>query len=130
LVTGSSIALILAPTYGMVGLIATLIVSPLPGPLYGLHWIKSNLGIEPEWQSSGKIYLSVALSGVPAALLANTQLNVWLKLFGGAAIFLIIYLSITRILHIFDKGDKDLLRAILGERGVLSRLGNRLIDLL
>jgi O-antigen/teichoic acid export membrane protein len=131
LVTGGSIALLLAPRFGMVGLIVTLIVSPLPGILYGLRWIKGNLGVGPDCRSSVKIYFCVVVSAVPTALIAFMQVNVWLKLVGGAGVFMFVYFASTKLLHVFGKGDYATLRAILGDgEGLFSRVGNRLIDLL
>jgi O-antigen/teichoic acid export membrane protein len=131
LVTGATIALLLAPRFGMVGLIVTLIVSPLPGMLYGLYWIKGNLGIEPDWKSSGKIYFCVMISTVPAIVLASMDVNAWLKLLCGAGLFMLTYLASTKLLHIFGKEDYTILKAMLGDgEGLFSRVGNRFIDLL
>jgi O-antigen/teichoic acid export membrane protein len=130
LATGVPIALYLVPNYGIIGLIFTLIISPLFGIIYGLIWIRRNLHIKPDWRSSAKIYSSVAVSTVFTLIFVETQSNLWVKLFGGAAIFVASYFILVKALRILDPTDYVLFRAILGETGILSRLVNRLIDII
>jgi O-antigen/teichoic acid export membrane protein len=130
LLTGVPLALFLVPNYGMIGLILTLIVSPLPSVLYGLFWVKKNLFMGPDWSSGAKIFSSVFLSTLLTLFFVGVQSNLWVMLFGGATIFLVLYLVMIRVLRVLDRSDYEFFRAIVGETGVLARLVNRIIDLI
>jgi hypothetical protein len=114
----------------MIGLILTLIVSPLPSVLYGLFWVKKNLFMGPDWSSGAKIFSSVFLSTLLTLFFVGVQSNLWVMLFGGATIFLVLYLVMIRVLRVLDRSDYEFFRAIVGETGVLARLVNRIIDLI
>jgi O-antigen/teichoic acid export membrane protein len=129
LLTGGPLALYLIPNYGIFGLILTLIISPLPSISYGLFWVKRNLGISPDWRSSAKIYSSVIISSGFTLIFVWVQSNLWVRLFGGAAIFLVSYFVMIRVLRVLDSTDYEMIRMIVSDMGVLSRMVNRLIDL-
>ncbi len=122
LVTGGPLALFLVPNYGIIGLILTLIVSPLPSVVYGLLWVKRNLHIGLDWRSSVKIYSSVIFSSILTLLFVGIQSNLWVKLFGGATIFLALYLFMIKVQNVLDVADYRMFKAILGDTGVLARL--------
>jgi O-antigen/teichoic acid export membrane protein len=130
LFTGGPLALFLVPLYGIYGLILTLIVSPMPGIIYGLVWVRDSLHITLDWGSSAKIYSSVAVSSILTLLFVGAQSNLWVRLIGGAAIFAFSCLVMVRVLRVLNASDYVLFRAILGETSVLSRLVNRLIDVI
>ena len=127
LVTGCPLALILVPNYGIIGLILTLIVSPLPSVVYGLLWVKRNLHIGLDWKSSVKVYSSVIFSSILTLFFVGIQSNLWIKLFGGAAIFLALYLFMIKVQNVLDVTDYRMFKAILGDTGVLARLVDRLM---
>jgi O-antigen/teichoic acid export membrane protein len=130
LAAGVPLALLLTPSLGILGLITALIISPLPGTLYGLRWIKRNLGITPEWKSSIKITIGAAISTSLTMLFASTQSDAWVKLIAGASIFMATYLFMVKILRVLDTADANVFKAMLSDRGALTKLGNMLIDFL
>jgi O-antigen/teichoic acid export membrane protein len=130
LFTGSPLALYLIPNFGIVGVVLTMLIAPLPGYAYSIFWIKRNLGLSLDWGSSGRIYLSVIPSAWLTLLFVGTQSNLWVELFGGAAIFVLSYLVMIKVLRVLDHTDYEMFRAIVGDTGVLALLVNRFIDLI
>ena len=130
LFTGSPLALFLIPNHGIIGVILTMLIAPLPGYAYSLHWVKRNLGLSLDWGSSGRIYLSVIPSTLLTLLFVGTQSNLWVELFGGAVIFASLFLVMIKALRVLDHTDYEMFRAIVGDTGVLALLVNRLIDLI
>jgi O-antigen/teichoic acid export membrane protein len=130
LFTGSLLALYLIPNFGIIGMILTLIFAQLPGSAYGLYWISKNLGLNPDWGSSGRIYSSVIPSTLLTLLFIGTQSNVWVELFVGAAIFILSYLAMIKVLRVLDHMDYEMFRAIVGDKGMIAWLVNSFIDLI
>jgi len=128
LIIGAPLSMMLIPRLGITGLIATLIITPLPSILYSIHWIKKNLKLELDWSSSAKIYASSI-----AALLTTTgatmiaQGNAWLQLILGAAIYLATYLAALKLTHALNDDDYKMFRAIIGDAGPLAGPLNRLL---
>jgi O-antigen/teichoic acid export membrane protein len=130
LFTGSPLALYLIPNFGIIGVIFTMLIAPLPSVVYSIFWVRRNLGFGPDWGSSGRIFSSIILSTLLTLLLVGTQANLWVELFGGAAIFVLSYLVMIKILRVLDRTDYEMFRAIVGDTGVFARLVNPLIDLI
>lgn len=130
LFTGSPLALYLIPNFGIIGVILTMLIAPLPGYAYSLFWVKRNLGLSPDWGSSGRIYLSVIPSTLLTLIFVGTQSNLWVELFVGSAIFILLFLVMIKVLRVLDHTDYEMFRAIVGDTGVLALLVNRMIDLI
>lgn len=58
---GLPLSLWLIPQYGVIGMIFCMIVAPRAGLIYGLWWIKKNLGFSFSSASSIKIYISALI---------------------------------------------------------------------
>jgi hypothetical protein len=87
-----------------------------------LLWVTRNLQIGLDWRSSVKIYSSVIFSSILTLLFVGIQSNPWVRLFGGATIFLALYLFMIKVQNVLDVADYRIFRAILGDTGVLARL--------
>ncbi|RLI16004.1 hypothetical protein DRO49_05035, partial [Candidatus Bathyarchaeota archaeon] len=131
LLLGLPMALILIPRFGVVGLIATLIVSPRLGLIYGLYWIWRRYGFTVDFKSSAKIYLSAAAAFLGVELLLRfTALTPWMSLLLGAAVYIPLYLILTVLLRVLDEGDLRNLRRMVRALGPLSTLFTPLLSLL
>ncbi|RLI08401.1 hypothetical protein DRO24_01300 [Candidatus Bathyarchaeota archaeon] len=131
LLLGLPLAFILIPRFGVVGLIATLIVSPRLGLFYGLYWIWRNYGFTVDFPSSGKIYLSAGIALLVVwPLLLSLHLSPWLSLLLGASLYILLYLLLTVLLRLLDERDLRNLRRMVEALGPLSTFLNPLLSLL
>lgn len=112
---GLPLSLVLTPRFGILGLIATILVAGIPSLVMGLWWVKEHYGFSVDWLSSTKIYLT---SGTAAAItyIILFKLNTcsWMKLVTGGMIFIIIYLTMAPLIGAVNKTDLNNLREILG----------------
>jgi stage V sporulation protein B len=122
LLIGGPMALILVPRYGIVGLLACLIVSPYPPLLYIHYFIKRNLGITFDITSSNRIYLSSIVSlAATLALLMVINLAPTMQLFAGAVAYLVTYLLMLKATRTLNDDDYRMFNSMLGTTGPLSK---------
>ena len=128
LLTGGSLALILVPSLGVIGMLLAMIVAQIPAISYALFWVKKNLDISLDWKAAVKIFSSVTLSTAMTYLFQLTQTNIWIQLLVGGAIYVASYAISIRAFEALNRVDYEMFKAIVGDRGPLSRIINRLID--
>jgi O-antigen/teichoic acid export membrane protein len=97
---------ILIPQFGILGLLATNIVSGIPSLAIALWWIKKKYNATINWVSSAKILSASTLAAV-ITYMVTFQLNLssWITLIIGAAIFLATYLVATPLLGAINQAD-------------------------
>jgi len=105
-VIGLVLNLVLIPTFGILGLLATNIVSGIPSFIIALWWIKKKYDATINWVSSAKILLASTLAAA-VTYMATFQLNLasWITLIIGAAIFLATYLVTTPLVGAITQAD-------------------------
>jgi len=105
-VIGLILNLVLIPTFGILGLLATNIVSGIPSLIIALWWIKKKYNATINWVSSAKILLACTLAAV-ITYMATFQLNLasWVILIIGTAIFLATYLVTTPLVGAITQAD-------------------------
>jgi len=54
-ITGITLAVLLVPAFGVIGLIITTILDAIPATIISLHWIKRHYDASVDWVSSVKI---------------------------------------------------------------------------
>ncbi len=125
---GIPLSLLLISNFRILGLMATMLVSALPGLATGLWWAKNHYGIGIEWFSSAKILLS---AGVTAALtyLLIEQINLiqwvslevqnWFQHILGGAFFISGYIALVYLMGVVQKSDINNLKEILGPASIL-----------
>jgi O-antigen/teichoic acid export membrane protein len=98
--------IVLIPMFGILGFLATNIVSGVPSLIIALWWIKKNYGATINWVSSAKILLASILAAA-VTYIVTLELNIpsWLNLIVGAVLFLATYLVATPMLGAIDKAD-------------------------
>jgi O-antigen/teichoic acid export membrane protein len=121
--TGLSLNLVLIPTFGIVGLLATNIISGIPSMIVSLWWIKKTFNATIDWTSSAKILLASILA-TTLTFVVTSQLNInnWIKLIIGALIFLIVYLTAAPLVGAIKKTDIQNFKEMLKGLGPLAPL--------
>ena len=119
---GLTLNIVLIPSFGIVGLLVTNIVSGVPSIIIALLWIEKKFNTTIDLISSAKILLASALAAI-ATFLVTSQLNLkWLTLIIGTLIFLIVYLTAAPLLGAINKTDIHNFRGMLKGLGPLSPL--------
>ena len=130
-IAGISLAVLLVPPYGVIGLIVTTIFDGVPGLAISLFWIKKHYDASIDWISSAKIIVSSAVGGALSLLVVlYVNLSDWPKLVVGFIVFaggFILGLRITRTLR---KPDFDNLRLMASGLGPLSGAINKFLSVL
>ncbi len=124
-VLGIFLSLILIPTMGVIGLIATTLISGIPSIIISLLWIKKHYNAAIDWKSSARIILSSLIS---AALTYSVVylLNIanWITLIIGATIFTISYLITAPLIGAINKEDTENLKEMLKALGPIGSILN------
>jgi O-antigen/teichoic acid export membrane protein len=122
---GLSLNLVLIPTFGILGLLATNIISGVPSIVIALWWIKKNYDATIHWASSVKILLASTFATVLTyAVTSQMGLNSWIVLILGAFIFLIAYLTAAPLIGAVNKRDVHNFREMLKGLGPIAPLFN------
>ena len=129
-IVGAPLSLLLIPTYGIDGLIASTIIAPLPSLAYGLYWIGKNLGFSVEWRSSATIYLSSLGAIMPVLLITATiHLTPWPRLVTGGLLYLATYILLIKLTKTLNHRDYQMFRSMVGDAGLLASTLNKIIDI-
>lgn len=130
-IIGFPMGFVLISQIGIIGLIITTIVSPLPSLCWSLLWVKKHYGVTVDWSSSARILLSSAVAAVITyGVDSQIPFSNLVRLVIGVTIFLfsfIVAISLTRSL---DKTDITNLKEMTNALGPLSRLFNFILDLI
>lgn len=120
---GLTLNFFLIPSFGIVGLLVTNIVSGVPSIIIALLWIKKKFNATIDWISSTKILLASILATI-ATFFVTSQINLnkWLILIIGALIFLIVYMTSAPLLGAINKTDIHNFKGMLKGLGPLSHL--------
>ena len=126
---GIFLAVLLVPTFGVVGLIITTIFDAVPGLAISLEWIKRNYGASVDWISSAKILFSSSMSGVVTyVFLSFVNLSSWPKLILGVIVFFVLLFLSLVATRTFRKPDVDNLRTMTSDLGPISGIINKVLD--
>jgi len=116
------LGIILIPRIGVPGLIISGIIGLIPGFIYGLHWIRRNQNITPDYSAALKTILAATTSGIATHLYTSTvQLNPLIELLTGGTLCLLIYVASILLLRVLKKQDLDNLANIATGLGPLSK---------
>ena len=114
---------VLIPTFGILGFLATNIVSGVPSLVIALWWIKKNYGATINWVSSAKILLaSILAAAVTYIVTLQLSLPSWMNLIVGAVLFLATYLVATPLFGAINKADIRTFQEIVCGLGPLASL--------
>jgi O-antigen/teichoic acid export membrane protein len=130
-VAGVALALLLVPTFGVIGLIITTVFDGVPGLSISLYWIKKHYDATVDWVSSAKILFSSGAAGTSAFLaISFVDLSHWPKLIIGLLVFAaVLFLTLVATRSI-KKPDIDNLRLMASETGPLKGIIDRILNIL
>lgn len=125
------LSLLFIPTYGVIGLISTMLISVVPTQIISLWWIKKHYNTTIDYKSSIKIVLaSLCAAGLTTIVLFFLKTSNWITLSIGAIIFLTTYLITSPLIGAINKEDTKNLKEMLKALGPLSTLFNILLDII
>jgi len=121
LATAIPLSIILIPTYGIVGLIITTLISRFPSTIISLWWIKKHLAAKINLSSSARILLASTLAAT-ITYITTSQLTQppLIVLIIGTLIFLATYTIATPLMGAINKTDIQNLQETLEGFGPLS----------
>jgi O-antigen/teichoic acid export membrane protein len=118
-------ALILIPTYGILGVIIGSVISGMPSLLWGLYWVWKHYGAKADFKCSAKIFTASAIAAAATyASLNFIYLAEWIKLVAGITIFLAIYIFTAPTIGAVTQTDINNLRSMLSGLGIVSKMVN------
>jgi O-antigen/teichoic acid export membrane protein len=114
---------VLIPTFGILGFLATNIVSGIPSLIIALWWIKKTYSATINWVSSAKILLASTLAAVITYVVtSHLVISSWVNLIVGAVIFLATYLVATPMMGAINKSDLHTFKEMVHGLGPLAPL--------
>lgn len=120
---GIPLALFLIPTFGIIGLISSMIISGLPTVFIGLYWASRHYGVRVDLRASAKILLASVSAAITTYLfIVFFSAVAWVTLTAGVMIFLLTYLIAAPIIGAINQTDINNLRTMLSGLGVISNL--------
>jgi stage V sporulation protein B len=126
---GVPLSIIMIQSYGIVGILLTMIIAPKAGFFFALWWIRKNFGFTFNWVSSAKIYVSVGVASLLAySLLATTSLGDWVDLLLGGGLFILAYSLLVPLTGALERDDIQNLRNITSAMGPLAPLFNMFLS--
>jgi O-antigen/teichoic acid export membrane protein len=130
-ITGVTLAVLLVPRFGVVGLIVTTIFDGVPGLIISLQWIKKHYDASVDWASSAKILGSSAVSGALAYFAVSfVSLSSWPKLILGVVVFAAGFLLSVTATRTIRTPDIDALRLMTSDMGPLSSITDKILNVL
>ena len=100
--------------YKVQGLIAAFIMANIASTLYGAYIAKEKFKAEFGLRTIMKIYIASFISAIPPiAILHLICLPILLRLITGLSLYLVIYITVTPILHIITKAETKSITSIV-----------------
>ncbi len=130
-IAGAILVFALGPTYGIIGILITMIICPRAGWVYQIMWAKKNMDLTVDWGSTVKIYLIAFVAFLATYLLISfSSLTSWVALVIGGTTFLIIYVFGLPLSGALKRSDLSKLSVVLDGLGLIGRVGRSILLLL
>ena len=118
-----TLAFLLIPSFGILGVIIVGSLSGLPGVAISVYWTWKHYEIKADFRNSTKIFLASALAGITTYLILTPFIGTALiKLTVGALIFLVVYLISVPLVGAINQMDINNLRIMFSELGPVSKI--------
>jgi O-antigen/teichoic acid export membrane protein len=128
---GVPLGLALAPRFGIIGLLVTMIIAPKTGQIYGLIRLRKDFGFTVDWAASVKIYTSSGISSLATYfLLAFIDHGIWVDLLIGGLAFLLVYILVVATIGTLERNDLQNLRNIMGSIGPFTPFFSAIITMI
>jgi O-antigen/teichoic acid export membrane protein len=125
LILGVPLAVLLIPTFGILGVLIGGLLFGIPSLLWGLYWVWKHYKVKVDLKSSTRIFVASAIAAIAAYLLLNFLATAeWIRLLAGGIIFLGAYIFAAPITGAVNQTDINNLRAMFSGLGIISRLMN------
>jgi O-antigen/teichoic acid export membrane protein len=109
--------------YAVIGGIIAIMVSTIPGLVWGLIWSWKNYHIKADFKNSGKIFVASLTATITAYAFSRFfNASYPILLFAGTLLFLLVYIIITPLIGAINQADIDNLKLMSSELGIISKI--------
>jgi O-antigen/teichoic acid export membrane protein len=130
-VVGVIVGLLLIPMYGVPGRLVTMVLSPIPGLLYGLWWVNTHFGFSINLKDTGKMYISSTVTYLVVFTVLNfIKLDSLTELFIGGILVVILFFLLILLFKVVDKSDFDTISILTKGLGPLTPIIHKILDLI
>jgi O-antigen/teichoic acid export membrane protein len=110
-------------TFGVIGLIITMLTASLPSLAMALIYVRKTYGVTVDWLSSARILLSSAVAGVATYLaISSMHFSSWVELILGVFIFVVVIVPSILFTRAIDRSDLGNLREMVGGLGGVGKI--------
>ena len=128
---GIPLGYILIMNLGVIGLIATTLITKIPNTILSLWWIRKHYGLTVNWRSSTKILLSSAIAAsLTYILLSEVDFPTLIQLIIGSVFFAFVFVTATLLTKTIDKSDIKNLRGMISGLGIITKVFNYILNIL
>ena len=128
---GFPMGYILILHFGVLGLIATSLLSPIPSFVIEINYIRKFYGLTADWRSSGKILLSSAIAAASTYLLiSELDFSNWIRLIIGVIFFAFVFVAAALLTQTINKYDIENLRGMVSDLGIISKIFNHILNII
>ncbi|MCL2134570.1 MAG: oligosaccharide flippase family protein [Candidatus Bathyarchaeota archaeon] len=107
----------------IIGGILSVMVSTIPGMVWGLIWSWKKYRIKADFKNSAKIFTSSLIASIVAYVFVTViNASYPILLLTGALLFLVVYLIVTPLIGAINRVDIDNLKQMSSELGIISKI--------
>lgn len=113
----------MSEVFVVIGGILSVMVSTIPGLVWGLIWSWKNYHVKADFKNSGKIFTASLIASIVAyAFSTMFRASYPVLLFAGALLFLLVYLLIIPLIGAVNRTDLDNLKLMSAGLGIISKI--------
>lgn len=129
-ILGISVGLMLIPSYGIFGVIATSLAIDWPSYIIMFKKVNQRYKIKPPLKDVWKLYLSIAITGLVMTIIAFMPIHEAMKIIFGFFVGPPMYATSVLLTKAINIDDINNLRDIMKIQPYASKLANKLLDLM
>lgn len=120
---GLPLALVLIPSFNVVGGILGYIIAGVPSMIWGLYWIWKRFKVKTDYPSSAKIFVASLTAAITTYFVLNfITAGDWVNLIAGFGMFLFTYLISAPLIGAINQTDVNNLRLMFSGLGPVSKV--------
>jgi O-antigen/teichoic acid export membrane protein len=128
---GFPMGYILIMQFGVLGLIATSLVTSIPTTIIMVYWIRKHYELTIDWRSSAKILLSSAIAAaLTYVLILELGFSSWIRLIIGLVFFTFVFFTAALLTQTINKSDIENLRGMVSGLGTIGKIFNRVLNII
>jgi O-antigen/teichoic acid export membrane protein len=128
---GFPMGYILIMQFGVLGLIVTSLVTPIPLIIIMLYWIRKHYELTVDWRSSVKILLTSAIAAaLTYVLILELSFSSLIRLIIGVVFFTFVYVAAALLTRTINKSDIENLRGMVNGMGAIGKIFNRVLNVI